>query len=350
MVKASASRAEDEGFESRWRRDFSESSHTSDPKIGIPVAVLPGAWRYRVSAGTGRPGVSILWLDEVESLICNFYLSVAARKIVWADPSLRYTSLLPGRLASKQATSKSGPFTLDSGILGGTLPCQSQGVTGWVFRLVVRVSVYHVCVKMGQPNSSYYLSVAAREIVKVHPSLKYTCVLVDVTQPPKETLQIWSVVTLQIWSVVTLQIWSVVTLQIWSVVTLQIWSVVTPMWYVSTSPVLMTRVLCFSWSQVCCVDPRCVVLTPGVLCWPQVYCVDPRCVVDWPQVCCVDPRLVVFQLTQWVVFQLTPGVLCFSWPQVFCVSADPRCVVFQLTPGVLCFSWPQVCCVSADPR
>ena len=25
-------------------------------------------------------------------MICNFCLSVAARKIVWADPSLRYTS------------------------------------------------------------------------------------------------------------------------------------------------------------------------------------------------------------------------------------------------------------------
>ena len=39
---------------------FSGSSHTSDLKIGTPVATLPGAWRYRVSAGTGWPGVSIL--------------------------------------------------------------------------------------------------------------------------------------------------------------------------------------------------------------------------------------------------------------------------------------------------
>ena len=76
---------------------FSGSSHTSDLKIGTPVATLPGAWHYRVSAGTGRPGVSILWLGEVESLICNFYLSVAARKFVWADPSLRYTIMLLGR-------------------------------------------------------------------------------------------------------------------------------------------------------------------------------------------------------------------------------------------------------------
>ena len=39
---------------------FSGSSHTSDFKIGSPVVTLPGAWRYSVSTGTGRPGVSIL--------------------------------------------------------------------------------------------------------------------------------------------------------------------------------------------------------------------------------------------------------------------------------------------------
>ena len=78
-------------------RIFSGSSHTSDLKIGTPVATLPGAWRYRASAGAGQPGVSILWLGEMESLICNFYLSVAARKIVWADLSLRYTIMLLGR-------------------------------------------------------------------------------------------------------------------------------------------------------------------------------------------------------------------------------------------------------------
>ena len=39
---------------------FPGSSHTNDVKIGTPVATLPGAWRYRVSAGTVWPGVSIL--------------------------------------------------------------------------------------------------------------------------------------------------------------------------------------------------------------------------------------------------------------------------------------------------
>ena len=77
VVKASTSGAEDPGFESRCRRDFSESTHTIDLKIGTPVATLPGAWHYKISAGTGWPGVSKLWLGEVESLIWNFYLSVA---------------------------------------------------------------------------------------------------------------------------------------------------------------------------------------------------------------------------------------------------------------------------------
>ena len=38
---------------------FFRSSHTSDLKTGIPAATLPDAWRYRVSAGTGRSGVII---------------------------------------------------------------------------------------------------------------------------------------------------------------------------------------------------------------------------------------------------------------------------------------------------
>ena len=41
-------------------RIFPGSSQSSDLKIGTPVATLPCAWRYRVSSGTGRPGVSIL--------------------------------------------------------------------------------------------------------------------------------------------------------------------------------------------------------------------------------------------------------------------------------------------------
>ena len=35
-------------------------------------------------------------------VICNFYLSVAARKLVWADPSLRYTRMLLGHKATNK--------------------------------------------------------------------------------------------------------------------------------------------------------------------------------------------------------------------------------------------------------
>ena len=52
---------------------------------------------YRFNAGTGWPGARVSWLGEVDSLISNFYLSVAARAIVRADLSLRYTSMLLGR-------------------------------------------------------------------------------------------------------------------------------------------------------------------------------------------------------------------------------------------------------------
>ena len=87
MVKASALRAADPGFDSRFLLgNCSGSSHTSELKIGTAVAILPGAWRYRVSAGTGWPDVSILWLGAIEGLISYFCLSVAARKIEQIRP------------------------------------------------------------------------------------------------------------------------------------------------------------------------------------------------------------------------------------------------------------------------
>ena len=83
VVKVSASTSEDLEFDScLGHGDFSGSNHSSDLKIGTPVATLPGAWCSRVSAWTGWPGVSILWLGEVEfSLICNFYLSEAREHV-----------------------------------------------------------------------------------------------------------------------------------------------------------------------------------------------------------------------------------------------------------------------------
>ena len=58
--KASASKTEDPGFESRLRRDFFGVESHQLLKNRHSSGSLPGAWSYRVSAGTGRPGVSIL--------------------------------------------------------------------------------------------------------------------------------------------------------------------------------------------------------------------------------------------------------------------------------------------------
>ena len=66
VVWASPLRAADPGFSSYMCcADFSGSSHTSDLKICTPVATLPGAQHYRVRAGIGWPGDSILWLGEI---------------------------------------------------------------------------------------------------------------------------------------------------------------------------------------------------------------------------------------------------------------------------------------------
>ena len=54
-VKVSTSRRRDKGVETY----FPWSSHTSNLKAGtLMLAILTGAWRYRVSARIGRPGVS----------------------------------------------------------------------------------------------------------------------------------------------------------------------------------------------------------------------------------------------------------------------------------------------------
>ena len=61
LNKASASKAADPGFDSRFLRgDFSRSSHTSDLNIATPVATLPGDWHYKVRAWIDWPGVGRL--------------------------------------------------------------------------------------------------------------------------------------------------------------------------------------------------------------------------------------------------------------------------------------------------
>ena len=132
-------------------RIFSGSSHTSDFKIGTPVATLPGSWRYWVSTGTGRPGVRILWLGEVERLICSFCLCVAGRKIVWADPSLRYTSLLLGRSATNQPTNNNpwllitpatdGGYHRDGSAWVRSTRCNTEGEDADLIMMIARMTV-----------------------------------------------------------------------------------------------------------------------------------------------------------------------------------------------------------------
>ena len=62
VVKASALGAEDPGFESRLRQGFSGLSHTSDLKIGTPMAILQA------------PGISgsVLGLVGPVSVYCDW--------------------------------------------------------------------------------------------------------------------------------------------------------------------------------------------------------------------------------------------------------------------------------------
>ena len=101
VVKASASRVADPSLIPAYAVDDFQGCHTSDSNIGTPMATLPGA---RVSARNGRPGANIRWIGELETLICIFYLGATTRTLGWADPSLRYTSMLLRRKATnKQA-------------------------------------------------------------------------------------------------------------------------------------------------------------------------------------------------------------------------------------------------------
>ena len=114
------------------------------------MVTLTGAWRYRVSAGTGWTGVSILRLGEVESLICAASISVwqhvklseqirprntlaycwdakqptnqqtnlgvAARQIVLADPPLSYAVHVAGTLSGPQTTRQSVKGTVGTSV------------------------------------------------------------------------------------------------------------------------------------------------------------------------------------------------------------------------------------------
>ena len=67
-------------------------------KTGILMTILPGIWRYRVSARSGWPGVTIL-RDSTFDFSWN---SVAACEVVQADLFLRHNVHLAGTLKPKQ--------------------------------------------------------------------------------------------------------------------------------------------------------------------------------------------------------------------------------------------------------
>ena len=83
----------------------------SDPPLTPPPHTHT---RSEVSGATGCPGVHILRLHEIASLICSFYLAVAKHRnclsrsvsieIVSADPSLRYTLHVAGTWSKRQTT------------------------------------------------------------------------------------------------------------------------------------------------------------------------------------------------------------------------------------------------------
>ena len=96
VVKVAASRAEDPGFESHSRRDFSgvksyqwlKNWHSSGyPARNLALEGQHWDWssqcQYTVTGWDGKFGLQL-------------YLCVVARKIVWADLSQRYTCMLLG--------------------------------------------------------------------------------------------------------------------------------------------------------------------------------------------------------------------------------------------------------------
>ena len=103
--------------------------------VGTLMASLQCAWHPKIDARTGWSGVSILWLGETVSLICSYYISVAACKIFYADPSLRY-SLHVARMLLKQptnnnATTATGTFTI--AIINQQTAGPQTEVESWLF-------------------------------------------------------------------------------------------------------------------------------------------------------------------------------------------------------------------------
>ena len=101
---------------------FLLSIYTSDWKIDMLEATLPDAWQYKVTAGTGRPGVGIL--DKLQQQVWSQVPSQwgSANNNYLSRSALRFT--LQGRWATKKQTlfqSRSESMTSSDVLLSGCL-------------------------------------------------------------------------------------------------------------------------------------------------------------------------------------------------------------------------------------
>ena len=148
VVKASASEARNPVFESRLRGDFSGSSHTSDFKIGTPVATLARrlALEGRHWDWSGLVSVYCDW-GEVESLICNFYLSVAARKPCLCRSGPEIHKHVAGALSNQPTNNQSLPL------------CQCLSLSLFLCRCVCYSLSLSVCLSLSVSVHSLSVSV-----------------------------------------------------------------------------------------------------------------------------------------------------------------------------------------------
>ena len=82
----------------RWREIGDHSSQGSDLQTGALVAVLPDAWRCRISAGTGWPGFS----GRDSKFELQVLSQCGCKKIVSGDQSVKYPLLLAGMWSCRE--------------------------------------------------------------------------------------------------------------------------------------------------------------------------------------------------------------------------------------------------------
>ena len=111
--KASASRAEDPWFESCLRRDFSGSSHTSDLKIGTPVATLPSTWH--TGSALGLVGLVSVYCDWVRWKVWSA-TSISVWQHVKLSEQIRPWDTLACCWDVKQPTNKQPQYWWNSGV------------------------------------------------------------------------------------------------------------------------------------------------------------------------------------------------------------------------------------------